>query len=81
MSRTDSLTVNQQGHRQISVSQMTDKNDETWFPTEMSITRSGLLWQTVPRLRCSQRKCMVTESWSTGWQHQHCRRIDSAQKV
>ena len=29
-SRTDNLAVNQQGQRQISVSQMTDGKDETW---------------------------------------------------
>ena len=39
MPRIDNLTVNQQGQRQISVSQMTDGKDETWSPVDMSVAK------------------------------------------
>jgi len=39
----------------------------------------GLWWQIVPRPHCSHRKRAVTESWSTGWRHQHRWRVDRAQ--
>ena len=46
VSRTDGLTINQQGQRQTSVIQMTDGKDETWSPAEMSVAR-GWPWSVV----------------------------------
>jgi len=39
MSHADSLTVNQQRQCQFSVSQITDRKDETWSPSNMSVAR------------------------------------------
>jgi len=39
MSCTDSLTLNQQGQHQTSVSHITDEKEETRSPAEMSIMR------------------------------------------